>query len=90
MESGHDGHNGAFTVNISLIVLLGVCTKLVVDKNNIIEGCGGGDCARACKRGVSYDNALLALDVNEAAEHDNDATFDDVKLDDVVDVELCD
>eukprot|EP00957_Ditylum_brightwellii_P086824 6607843-Ditylum_brightwellii.AAC.1 len=51
MKSSCDGHNGTFGVNNSLIILLGVCTKLVVDKNGILGACGGGDCAGACMGG---------------------------------------
>ena len=43
-----------------------------------------------CCEQVSCDNALLALDVDKFVEPDNDEMFDDVDLDDTVDVELCD
>ena len=36
------------------------------------------------------DNALLALDADEIVEPDNGEMFDNVDLDDIVDVELCD
>ena len=43
-----------------------------------------------CCEQVSCNNALLDLDVNEIVEHDNGGMFDNVDLDDIVDVELCD
>ena len=39
---------------------------------------------------VSCDIELLASDVVEIVEHDEGEMFDDVDIDDVVDVELCD
>eukprot|EP00957_Ditylum_brightwellii_P124219 9468610-Ditylum_brightwellii.AAC.1 len=63
--------------------MLGVHTKLVVDKNNILGARGGGDCTGAHARGVSCDNALLVSDVDEVVEHDNSAKLGNVELDDV-------
>eukprot|EP00957_Ditylum_brightwellii_P104761 7984838-Ditylum_brightwellii.AAC.1 len=70
----------AYLVSLLPLSLLGVCTKLVADINDILRGHGGGDCAR-----VSCDNELLALDVDKVVKHDNGAILDNVKIDGAVD-----
>eukprot|EP00957_Ditylum_brightwellii_P100453 7657216-Ditylum_brightwellii.AAC.1 len=61
MESGCDGRKGTFGVNTFPVLLLGVCTKLVVDEKDIIGGCGGGKCAGKYMGGpVKVVNRLYA------------------------------
>eukprot|EP00957_Ditylum_brightwellii_P008509 645621-Ditylum_brightwellii.AAC.1 len=80
MESGCEGVKGTFGVDNSLIILHEVCTELVADIVDIVCPSGGGDCA-----GVSRDNALFALDVDEIVEPDNGEVSDDVEFDDIND-----
>jgi hypothetical protein len=54
MESGCKGLKGIFGVGNSLIALLEVCTKLIVNINSILGKSGGGDCAGACAGGVKF------------------------------------
>eukprot|EP00957_Ditylum_brightwellii_P088042 6706557-Ditylum_brightwellii.AAC.1 len=54
MESGCDRLKVSFVANTSLIILLGVCTKVVANKKDILGASGEGDCAGACAKGVKF------------------------------------